>query len=471
MTIPAVPTSLSSPPVTGPDYMDAVAAAFDAVSVDIGAVGLTFTPRMYGAVGDGDPANSAADTAGLQAAINAFFNALPGLPNTPGPAMTMDLQGGCYILESGLLAPTRSYVGRFLIKNGILQFKDSVTAGTEDMLDLRPLTLIYQGAIENVFFNGFKSDNTVAAASLLMLPNCRGFQVIGGGFACFTDYGILVDSTDYGQAVRVARTFIQGYLGSGTFPSGNEGIYFKGGDNVVEDTTVGDCDTLVHFGKDSAMLKGCHIWNYSTASITGIVCDIAKSIQINGNYIDTVKLILKGASSGSYHFHGNNIVGNKFYLPPGGTGTARGTWTGSDRMIEYAPQAAGSEVSQDVIVGNTFIDDGGTVPISVGVDTTSGTITTVSGTTVEANSFYGFQGRWSDPWGHISISASTSGTRDFSSLIPFGAVQRVKGSSLQATTAANLRFGISGNIVTATVSASLTGTVRVQASINSAEGF
>ncbi|MDF2797580.1 MAG: hypothetical protein K0R85_324 [Devosia sp.] len=49
------------------------------------------TPRMFGAIGNGDPANSAADTAGLTAALNKLFADSPsGVPNVPGEYTTLD---------------------------------------------------------------------------------------------------------------------------------------------------------------------------------------------------------------------------------------------------------------------------------------------------------------------------------------------------------------------------------------------
>lgn len=423
----------------------------------VGGSEIILSPRDYGAVGDGDPANAAADTAGLTQALAALCALDQGA--------TLDLQGGNYCLNDTVKAPTRSGTGNIRITNGTLRFISSVPTGTKYLLDLSPTGTIYYGRMDNVNLIGVSTSNIVVAQGGVKIAHVATFYLSNCTIHGFTQSGVVVLSSAFGQHFRVIDCHIQAYTGSGPFPSSSVGVDFYGGDSWISGCTIGDCGTCVRLRNGSNSLVNNHIWNISTTSIRGVVCDIAQGMMFVGNYIDTVQVELKGATSG-FHFHGNLIASNRFYCPPDGLGGAS-SMTGTIGFIKYSPQAANSWVADDVIVANSFSSDNGRLPMNVQYSTANGTVGVdkVGGFFLKDNSGFGTNIKGS----HLDVDIfvnGTSSTADVSSRIPFGRINYITGGTIEGGTPVALALTKSGAVVTATISPSANVVVHASVSIN-----
>lgn len=430
------------------------------------------SPRMFGAVGNGDPANSAADTAGFKAALNKLLTDAPGaLPNLPGQYATLDLQGGSYILDSGYVATSGMHnAARIRITNGLLQFKDNVAVGTQYFIDLSAIGMLYGVQFDSLWLNGFKSDNSIIAKGGIKLPNTRVCKISNCFINGFTEKGIHGTNADFGQAINIEFCHIQGAIGNGT-PAGNIGVHLLGGDNKIFGCYIGECTTLVKFGKGSNSIALCHLFNFTYASIAGIVCDEADKMMITDNYIDSVRVELHGFANGApSHFWGNNIVGNKFYVPPNFVNAAAPLFSASTAAIVYIPKNAASIVDNDLIVANTFTCENGNFPPTIAVNTGSGNITTVSQTKINTDTAYGWTEKTTDPIFTLRFNNTISVSKNISSMIPFGSVRWLRAYVVEGAsyTSDNFMFTpqTGDNVTTCYTAAARTCRVRVTASIN-----
>lgn len=429
------------------------------------------SPRMFGAVGNGDPANAAADTSGFIAAMNKLIDDAPGgLPNRAGPYMTLDLQGGSYFLDKGFVSTQTKSIGRVHITNGLLQFKDGTAAGTHIFIDLSSLSMLYGCQFSNLWLNGFNTSNQTIAKGGIKLPNARVVGISKCYINGFTDKGIHGVNSDFGQAINIEFCHIQGIVG-GTMPGSNTAIHLEGGDNKVFGCYVGEANRLIYFGKGSNSVALCHLFNFTYTSIDGIYCNEADKMMITDNYIDTVRVSLRGFASGQpSHFWGNTIVGNKFYIPPTWVNAPAGSFTGSTAMIVYIPRAANSIVDNDAIVANTFTCENGNFPPSIAVNTANGTIGTVSETDILHNRHYGFTKKTTEPTCTLRFNNANTVTKSLASQVPFGAVRFVKSYAVETATykVEGYTFSpqVGDNNVTAYTVTSTTSRVRVVASIN-----
>lgn len=432
--------------------------------------GNVLSPRTFGAIGDGDPSNSALDTAGFHAAMNKLLDDAPGaLPNTPGTYATLDLQGGTYILDSGYVAaPGMHNAARVRVTNGLLQFKDSVAVGTQYFIDLSAIGMLYGVQFDSLWLNGFKSDNSVIAKGGIKLPNTRVCKIRDCYINGFTEKGVHGTNADFGQAINIEFCHIQGAIGNGT-PAGNIGVHLLGGDNKIFGCYIGECTTLVRFGKGSNSIALCHLFNFTYASIAGIVCDEADKMMITDNYIDTVRVELHGfATGGPSHFWGNVITGNRFYVPPNFVNAPAALWTSSTAAILYVPHNANSIVDNDLI-DSGFTCENGAFPPTVGINTSGGNITTVSGTRIDGTS-YGFIKKTSEPECTLRFNNTNTVTKNVGSQVPFGAVRWVKSYAVEAAVYSVDSYMFTpqtgDNNITAYTTNGKTSRVRVRASIN-----
>lgn len=274
-------------------------------------------------------------TASIHAALDAFFDAQED-------GYIFDGGGFPFGVESSWIGTNQVY--RKQIHNLYLEARSGFTG--EAILQFQPanpLHLLNDLKLVNCTLRGNTGQSAAAhCQGLLLLDQTQGVFISDSTFEGATDYCIKDLNTAAAAEVVISNCRIAGNAKSGQYNESVIGVWLAGNDSMINNCIIRECESAILFEKGANSVIGTHVYNFDANLNTyGIICNDASEIQLNGNYIDGVKLLLVKPRDCT-------ITGNKFLLQDGQD------WTGYRSFIIFRAVGANQILQKLVITGNQF---------------------------------------------------------------------------------------------------------------------
>lgn len=389
----------------------------------------TLNPLQFGAVGNNDPANAAADTAGVIAAMTA-------LASDPTRPATLDLLGRKYFVNDRLKIAAGGDFHHKRITNGRVSLGGGFPAGTP-VLDLSNRNS-YATKLDHLFIDGHKDGLPFMKEGILLGQNqefridrcdIEGFAgVVGNSGAGIRDL-----FTNFGQQLYITNCQVAARFGDAQTQT--IGIDIWGGDTNIIDCTVRECETLVLLRKGAHTIRGGHYYYYSHPIGPGIVIWSASHVLIDSAYIDSCGITLEGydavSGAGTRFISACAFNNNRFLTHPD-----RDMPSGF-AFVTMKPRAANMVVHGLTINNNAFQRNrsGQPDPWPVRVLGTNGG-SVGADTWYQAhmvdNAFDGVKQQTTRPRKEQTGTNVQQFTCNFTNEIPWGRIQRTLSATLQA---------------------------------------
>ena len=313
--------------------------------VHVSATATTLLPVSFGAdpTGhtDSSPAFAALVTALL--ALNTSSHTLSSGITDLGGAV-VDLAGGDYLLSSTLTFP--KLYGNFRIVDGTLRAAPQFQGSTLVQVGETGCAADSQGVCnENVGMSGLTLDAQHNVGTCLRVSNTMGSTLDSSSMIFgFDVVGVDVES---GHGMMISETWVASRFWSDPKKAHTQsiGIALQGNDQYVTNTIVFSAKVGVAVMGGANVLQGVHTWNEATAN-GGIGILVTKGRnRVIGCYLDFTDLVL--TDDGTLQ----TLVTDGFFLG------------GAQILLNASsPQAT---VFGLTVVGNTWYDQRGEVPIAV----------------------------------------------------------------------------------------------------------
>lgn len=379
----------------------------------------------------------------------AAFNAMLIQVMNSGQPADIDLGGKSYTVKTPIAYPAGS---RVQIRNGTIIADASFDATKYIIQATQTGSLPHQ----NLTFQDLTLDAN-QTGGCLALDNYFRIKINGLNTIRYTTNGLILNKTSDSHECIVNNSFFSQYP-FGDTPGAYTGtaINCNANDNIFTNIVASASLDGIKLNAQYNLIRNAHTYVnrhgiYATAN--------ASFSSLIGSYIDSCDILMEDPWN-------TEILGNKFL---------HNTTDTSFSFITLKPLAAGRLLNGLKINNNSFQNINAAILNPVRVDTSVGTFNngTAQNCSMIDNSFINVNKMTTRPDGSIyNAAGATAFVFDFSTILPFGVIQRAD-VSFEPDSSANFRmlnWGVNGGgnarILTANLSTAANGVVCVSADIN-----
>ena len=426
------PGSLATFQAPGGSYSNTTVTATGAVTAVTQAMraATIYNVRDWGALCNG----SNDDTTAVQAAVTAMYALSPSILNfnngTCVVSSTITLPEGGYVgFENGYIKASSSFTGSFLI----------ATTGSDS---ISHHDLLFQ----NLYVDANQKTNGIKFDTYLRII-FKDSHIIH-----FTTTGVELDNTGGSHEADFGDIQIAEYLYGESMPSFTATDFVVNSpDNFLHDIVGSYSLDFINMNNKYNLVRGTHgyVNRYFLYTTTA-----GSWNSYIGNYIDSCGIFIENPWN-------TEFIGNKFLF---NTDSAY-------NIITLQPQSIGLYLTGLKIVDNSFQNEGIATITPVYVDTSLGTFAAghISEDYMVHNSFSGVTPMTTHPYGSLYQTGQTDFTFDFTSQVPFGAIQWQSVTFLADSSITYPIYkikSVTNSVVVGSLNSALNGTMTVEGDVN-----